>query len=169
MDFVLIEKIVDWMIKEGTAKTTEGNWVFYADELYEKFRVSETWLETFNEEIENALYEHEEVADVIALNNSFALNNPFEELGFDICFYTSFCPNVEDEDDEPDTSDMVDQYYFAESRWTVEDAIDAAKENGIELTPKQAEEWWKKNEKYFRESLIAIGSQMLADADFSEI
>ena len=163
MDFVLIEKIVDWMIKEGTAETTEGNWIFYADELYKKFRVSESWLKTFQEEIENAFYEHEEVADVIVLNNSF------EEFGFDICFYTSFCPNVEDEDDEPDTSDMVNQYYFAESRWTVDDVIDAAKENGIELTPKRAEEWWKKNEKSFRESLVAFGNQMLADADFGEM
>jgi hypothetical protein len=60
-------------------------------------------------------------------------------------------------------------HYFAESRWTVDDVIDAAKENGIELTPKQAEEWWKKNEKSFHESLIAFGNQMLADADFSEI
>ena len=163
MDFVLIEKIVDWMIKEGTAETTEGNWIFYADELYEKFRVSESWLKTFQEEIENAFYEREEVADVIVLNNSF------EGFGFDICFYTGFCPNVEEDDDEPDTSDMVGQYYFAESRWTVDDVIDAARKNDIELTPKQAESWWRKNEKSFREALIAYGNQKLTDSDFSEV
>ena len=160
-DNKLVQMICDYIIKDGTENTDSGNWIYYANELAKEFMVPEWWVSNNSDKIMECLYIRKEVADVERV-----WDGDFNFHEFDVTFYTAYCPNVED---DSDTSDMVNQYYFAESRWTVDDVIDAAKENDIKLTPKQAEEWWTKNEKSFRESLIAFGNQMLADADFSEV
>lgn len=69
--------------------------------------------------------------------------------------------------DEEDDYDV--QYYFAETRWCVDDVIDAAKRKGIVLSPQQAEQWWQKNEKWFKDTLTEYGNEILFNADFSEV
>lgn len=69
--------------------------------------------------------------------------------------------------DEEDDYDV--QYYFAETRWCVDDVIDAAKRKGIVLSPQQAEQWWLKNEKWFKDTLTEYGNEILFNADFSEV
>lgn len=60
-------------------------------------------------------------------------------------------------------------HYFAESRWTVDDVIDAAKRKGIVLSPQQAEQWWLKNEKWFKDTLTEYGNEILFNANFNEV
>ena len=47
--------------------------------------------------------------------------------------------------------------WFAQVRWCAEDVIAAAEQNGITLTPAQAEKWLEKNERWFREMLTEYG------------
>ena len=65
--------------------------------------------------------------------------------------------------------DDVNQYWFAETRWCIDDVIDAAKKKGIVLTSQQAESWWKKNEKWFKDTLTEYGNEILFNANFSEV
>lgn len=48
-------------------------------------------------------------------------------------------------------------------------AIEAGKRNGIVLTPQQAEQWWQKNEKWFKDTLTEYGNEILFNANFSEV
>lgn len=48
-------------------------------------------------------------------------------------------------------------------RWTPEDVITAAEECGIEMTIEEAENWWVKNEQYFKNSMVELGNEVLAD------
>lgn len=54
--------------------------------------------------------------------------------------------------------------WFAQVRWCAEDVIAAAEQNGITLTPAQAEKWLEKNERWFREMLTEYGNEVLASA-----
>lgn len=58
--------------------------------------------------------------------------------------------------------------YFATVKWTVEDAIGAAKAKGIRLKKEQAAEWWEKNQRWFAERLVEAGNEMLSDVNFEE-
>lgn len=69
--------------------------------------------------------------------------------------------------DEEDDCDA--QYYYAETRWCIDDVIDAAKRKGIVLNPQQAEQWWQKNEKWFKDTLTEYGNEILFNVDFSEV
>ena len=69
-----------------------------------------------------------------------------------------------DEEDDCDT-----QYYFAETRWCIDDVIDAAKRKGIVLSQNQAEQWLLKNEKWFKDTLTEYGNEILFNANFSEV
>lgn len=51
----------------------------------------------------------------------------------------------------------------------LDDIIGIAKDNGIEMTPQQAEQWWKRNENWFRNALVEYGNEVLANADFNEV
>jgi len=51
--------------------------------------------------------------------------------------------------------------YYGAVRWGIEDIIGAAQENGVTLTEAQAAAWWEKNEREFRERVIAFGSEIL--------
>ena len=86
---------------------------------------------------------------------------------FDVDFYTDYCPNYIEDEQEKD--DGVDQYWFAPTCWYTDDVIDAAKRNGIVLTPQQAEQWWKKNENRFKDTLTEYGNEILFNANFSEV
>lgn len=53
------------------------------------------------------------------------------------------------------------------TRWTNEDIIGAASEQGVTMTDKQAEIWWEKNEAPFKNLMVEAGNRILADMDFS--
>lgn len=164
MDYDMMERqIADYMVKYGTENTNSGSWVFDVDELASVFDISNKWIQEHDDGIMSELYLREEVADVeqTLAGSDWSLEN------FDVCFYTDFCPNYIEDEQEKD--DGVDQYWFAPTCWCTDDVIDAAKRNGIVLTPQQAEQWWQKNEKWFKDTLTEYGNEILFNANFSEV
>ena len=89
----MINSISDWMVENGIENTTEGNWIIHVDDIMEKFNVTKNWVTAYRDEIIDALYEHEAVADVIY---EWFPDGTVDY--FDIDFYTGFCPNIDDED-----------------------------------------------------------------------
>ncbi len=156
-------QIADYMVKYGTENTNYGAWVFEVDELAKKFDVTEEWIQEHEDGIMSELYLREEVADV---ERELSGNDMTITL-FDVDFYTNYCPNYIEDEQEKD--DDVNQYWFAETRWCIDDVIDAAKKKGIVLTPQQAESWWEKNEKRFKDIIVEHGNEVLEDADFDEV
>lgn len=77
---LLIEKIVDSMIAEGTKKTGNGSWAVYPDEIAREFIVSEFWVEKNANEIISELESRDAVAEVV-----------FTDGYFDLMFWLSFC------------------------------------------------------------------------------
>lgn len=164
MDCNMMERqIADYMVKYGTKNTNYGTWVFEVDELAKKFNITEKWIQEHEYGIMSELYLREEVADV----ERELSDNDMTITLFDVDFYTDYCPNYIEDEQEKD--DDVNQYWFAETRWCTDDIIDIAKDNGIEMTPQQAEQWWKKNEKWFKDTLTEYGNEILFNADFSEV
>lgn len=162
-DNMMERQIADYMVKYGTENTNYGAWVFEVDELAKKFGTTEKWIQEHDDGIMSELYLRQEVADV---SRTWA-GDDWRLKNFDVCFYTDYCPNYIEDEQEKD--DGVDQYWFAETRWCADDVIEAAKANGIEMTPQQAELWWKKNENWFKNALFEYGNEVLADANFSEV
>lgn len=164
MDDNLMERqIADYMVKYGTENTNYGAWVFEVDELAKKFDVTEEWIQEHEDGIMSELYLREEVANV----ERELSGNDMSITLFDVDFYTNYCPNYIEDEQEKD--DDVNQYWFAETRWCIDDVIGAAKKKGIVLTPQQAESWWKKNEKRFEDIIVEHGNEVLEDADFDEV
>ena len=136
MDDNLMERqIADYMVKYGTENTNYGAWVFEVDELAKKFDVTEEWIQEHEDGIMSELYLREEVADV----ERELSGNDMSITLFDVDFYTNYCPNYIEDEQEKD--DDVNQYWFAETRWCIDDVIGAAKKKGNVLTPQQAESW----------------------------
>lgn len=162
-DNMMERQIADYMVKHGTENTNYGTWVFEVDELAKKFNITEKWIQEHEDGIMSELYLREEVADV---ERELSGNDMAITL-FDVVFYTNYCPNYIEDEQEKD--DGVDQYWFAPTCWCTDDVIDAAKQKGIVLTPKQAELWWQKNEKWFKDTLTEYGNEILFNADFNEV
>lgn len=162
-DNMMERQIADYMVKHGTENTNYGTWVFEVDELAKKFNITEKWIQEHEDGIMSELYLREEVADV---ERELSCNDMTITL-FDVVFYTNYCPNYIEDEQEKD--DGVDQYWFAPTCWCTDDVIDAAKQKGIVLTPKQAELWWQKNEKWFKDTLTEYGNEILFNADFNEV
>lgn len=162
-DNMMERQIADYMVKHGTENTNYGTWVFEVDELAKKFNITEKWIQEHEDGIMSELYLREEVADV---ERELSGNDVTITL-FDVDFYTNYCPNYIEDEQERD--DDVNQYWFAETRWCIDDVIDAAKKKGIVLTPQQAELWWKKNEKRFKDTLTEYGNDILSNVNFSEV
>ena len=162
-DNMMERQIADYMVKHGTENTNYGTWVFEVDELAKKFNITEKWIQEHEDGIMSELYLREEVADV---ERELSGNDMTITL-FDVVFYTNYCPNYIEDEQEKD--DGVDQYWFAPTCWCTDDVIDAAKQKGIVLTPKQAEPWWQKNEKWFKDTLTEYGNEILFNADFNEV
>lgn len=164
MDHNMMERqIADYMVKYGTENTNYGTWVFEVDELAKKFNITEKWIQEHEDGIMSELYLREEVADV---ERELSGNDMTITL-FDVDFYTNYYPNYIEDEQEKD--DDVNQYWFAETRWCIDDVIDAAKKKGTVLTPQQAESWWKKNEKRFKDTLTEYGNEILFNVNFSEV
>lgn len=162
-DNMMERQIADYMVKHGTENTNYGTWVFEVDELAKKFNITKKWIQEHEDGIMSELYLREEVADV---ERELSGNDMTITL-FDVDFYTNYYPNYIEDEQEKD--DDVNQYWFAETRWCIDDVIDAAKKKGIVLTPQQAESWWKKNEKWFKDTLTEYGNEILFNANFSEV
>ena len=162
-DNMMERQIADYMVKHGTENTNYGTWVFEVDELAKKFNITEKWIQEHEDGIMSELYLREEVADV---ERELSGNDMTITL-FDVVFYTNYCPNYIEDEQEKD--DGVDQYWFAPTCWCTDDVIDAAKQKGIVLTPKQAELWWQKNEKWFKDTLTEYGNEILFNEDFNEV
>lgn len=162
-DNMMERQIADYMVKHGTENTNYGTWVFEVDELAKKFNITEKWIQEHEDGIMSELYLREEVADV---ERELSGNDMTITL-FDVVFYTNYCPNYIEDEQEKD--DGVDQYWFAPTCWCTDDVIDAAKQKEIVLTPKQAELWWQKNEKWFKDTLTEYGNEILFNADFNEV
>ena len=162
-DNMMERQIADYMVKHGTENTNYGTWVFEVDELAKKFNITEKWIQEHEDGIMSELYLREEVADV---ERELSGNDMTITL-FDVDFYTDYCLNYIEDEQEKD--DGVDQYWFAPTCWCTDDVIDAAKRNGIVLTPQQAEQWWQKNEKWFKDTLTEYGNEILFNANFSEV
>lgn len=56
---------------------------------------------------------------------------------------------------------------YATVTWQPDDVIDAAANDGVNLTEKQAIDWLTKNEKSFHEQLTQWGNEMLSMQDWS--
>ena len=162
-DNMMERQIADYMVKHGTENTNYGTWVFEVDELAKQFNITEKWIQEHEDGIMSELYLREEVADV---ERELSGNDMTITL-FDVDFYTNYCLNYIEDEQEKD--DYVNQYWFAETRWCIDDVIDAAKKKGTVLTPQQAEQWWLKNEKWFKDTLTEYGNEILFNADFSEV
>ena len=162
-DNMMERQIADYMVKYGTENTNYGTWVFEVDELAKKFNITEKWIQEHEDGIMSELYLREVVADV---ERELSGNDMTITL-FDVDFYTNYCHNYIEDEQEKD--DDVNQYWFAETRWCIDDVIDAAKKKGIVLTSQQAESWWKKNEKWFKDTLTEYGNEILFNANFSEV
>lgn len=162
-DNMMERQIADYMVKHGTENTNYGTWVFEVDELAKKFNVTEKWIQEHEDGIMSELYLREEVADV---ERELSGNGMTITL-FDVDFYTDYCPNYIEDEQEKD--DGVFQYWFAETRWCTDDVIEVAKQKGIVLNPQQAEQWWKKNENWFKSIIVEYGNEVLEDANFNEV
>lgn len=89
--YALYEKaktICDYMVKEGCAETTQGNWIYYFEELSKKYEITQNELSNLIPYIVTYLDMFpEEVCDVLLDGESIDIN-----------FYTNFCPNIETND-----------------------------------------------------------------------
>lgn len=87
-----VKEIVDYMVEHGTESTHYGNWIFgIEDDLVGFTEMPVEWLMDRKDEIYDELIDREEVADV----------DEYEQDGvhlFSIYFYTSFCPNLYDDE-----------------------------------------------------------------------
>lgn len=89
---------------------------------------------------------------------------------FDLCDWAQpYTVLDEMERENQEENEFPEQPWHAITRWCADDVIEAAKANGIEMTPQQAELWWKKNENWFKNALVEYGNEVLADANFSEV
>lgn len=56
--------------------------------------------------------------------------------------------------------------WYAITRWSAEDVMNAAEEQGVTLTEAQATAWLKENERGFRDYMLEYGNKFFEDTDF---
>lgn len=118
MDDNMIERqIADYMVEYGTKNTDFGTWLFEVDKLAEEFNVTEKWILEHDDGILSELYLRDEVKDVEQQWGGIDWN--IERIW--VWFYTDFCPNYIGDDQKED--DSGDKYWFAETRWYMDDII----------------------------------------------
>lgn len=109
-----------------------------------------TW-EAFDEFTKKA----EDVCMECEFNNTTCLNCPVQ--------ITRDKLENEIEDDYAE----LDQQFAAVS-WCIEDITSIANARGQILTKARAADWWKRNESWFRDALIAYGNEILANTNFTD-
>lgn len=81
------KRICEYMVKEGCAETTQGNWIFYFEELIKKYGLNQSELNRLLPYIIAYLdMFSEEVSDVIL---------DLDNKSIDLNFYTNYCPQLE--------------------------------------------------------------------------
>lgn len=83
---LLLKRVCDFIVDEGTTNTSSGNWIISFDEIQEKTNVSPEWFYSNIGNIDDALTFIPEVSDVII---------DFGEETFDVDFYLDYCGNIE--------------------------------------------------------------------------
>ena len=116
-DNMMERQIADYMVEYGTKNTDFGTWLFEVDKLAEEFNVTEKWILEHDDGILSELYLRDEVKDVKQQWGGIDWN--IERIW--VWFYTDFCPNYIGDDQKED--DSGDKYWFAESRWYMDDII----------------------------------------------
>lgn len=116
-DNMMERQIADYMVEYGTKNTDFGMWLFEVDKLAEEFNVTEKWILEHDDGILSELYLRDEVKDVKQQWGGIDWN--IERIW--VWFYTDFCPNYIGDDQKED--DSGDKYWFAESRWYMDDII----------------------------------------------
>lgn len=116
-DNMMERQIADYMVEYGTKNTDFGTWLFEVDKLAEEFNVTEKWILEHDDGILSELYLRDEVKDVEQLWGGIDWN--IERIW--VWFYTDFCPNYIGDDQKED--DSGDKYWFAETRWYMDDII----------------------------------------------
>lgn len=90
----LIE-VADYIIKQGTTNTYEGNWIFNFDEIPSDI-LGVDMLHEHLDSIRNLLLNRQEVADVEISGDTI-----------DVVYYLDFCPNVEQEEIDDDNAEFI--------------------------------------------------------------
>lgn len=116
-DNMMERQIADYMVEYGTKNTDFGTWLFEVDKLAEEFNVTEKWILEHDDGILSELYLRDEVKDVEQQWGGIDWN--IERIW--VWFYTDFCPNYIGDDQKED--DSGDKYWFAETRWYMDDII----------------------------------------------
>jgi len=106
-----------------------------------------------------------ESGDFLLDGETYAPENSYRarsgEWVFDRDIEFEFCPkNAGKKDDDKDG-------WYGIVRWTVEDVIAAAAEQGISLTAETAAAWWRNNENAFKNIMVGHGNQVLSDMDYN--
>lgn len=58
---------------------------------------------------------------------------------------------------------------FAGTKWSVDDAISEAGDQGVELTREKAAVWWAENESSFKDALTQEGNEILSNVDWAKV
>lgn len=97
--------------------------------------------------------------ETYAPENSYRANS--SEWIFDKDIEFEFCPkNAKKKNVDSDE-------WFGIVRWTVENVIAAAAEQGVSLTAETAAAWWRNNENAFKNIMVEYGNQVLSDMDYN--
>lgn len=83
-----LQKIVDFIVQEGTEKTSNGSWSVYPDEIEKKFGIQQTQIIENSTAIINELWHRPEIAAV-----------EFYDHYFDFVLYLGFCKDWDGTDD----------------------------------------------------------------------
>lgn len=89
-----INRIVNWMIEEGTTETTTGNWHIGFSEIERIFNVSKEWCLNHHEDIKDELDSRNELISEVWED----IEND-EILGFDMNFGLEYCKNWDGTED----------------------------------------------------------------------
>lgn len=88
----MINKIVDYIIKEGTENTANGQWNIFVEDIESVFNISYNYIYNIKEDIKDELDIREEILsetwDLFDDNNKW--------IGFDCNFCGMYCPNWEE-------------------------------------------------------------------------
>ena len=86
-----IASIASWIIDIGTKRTTSGNYIVYYDDIIGELGVTKEFLKTYHNDIKEEIDARLEIQ-----SETWDVN----EGGFDVNFFTMYCENVEDENEE---------------------------------------------------------------------
>lgn len=105
------EQVVDYIIRQGTENTTEGNWIMGFDEI--PAELMKPWqVKKSQDNIAERLSTHKEVADIV-INDGH----------FDVCYYLDYCPNCAAKKEEHN--------HFSDKEEVADDALSAGHKPSI--------------------------------------